>query len=144
MRAPWPVLAIIASAAAGAQPRVEPRATSIHPFTGQRGATVSATVRGSGLAGARSASIGKAPFTVTVESVETEAPPEGSKSAADLIHLRIAVSQDAQPGRYPIRLVTRNGVSNALPLHIVDFPVLPEPAGAHERQQSAVAIAQVP
>ena len=52
--------------------------------------------------------------------------------------------QDAKPGRYPIRLVTRNGISNALPLHIVDFPVLAEPAGVHETQESAVAIAQLP
>ena len=51
---------------------------------------------------------------------------------------------DAKPGRYPIRLITRNGISNALPLHIVDLPVLPEPAGEHETRESAVAIAKLP
>ncbi len=137
------LLAIVASLPAIAQPRIDPHATSIHPFAGQRGTTFIATVRGSGLAGASIASIASAPFTVTVEGQEAEAPSEGrNKSATDLVKLRVEVRQDAQPGRYPIRLVTRNGISNALPLHIVDFPVLPEPAGAHETQESAVAIAQ--
>src|SRR5712691_5205517 len=142
MRVPWPVFAILVSVPAGAQPRTDPHATSIHPFSGQRGAIFMATVRGSGLAGASAASIGNAPFTVAVESQETEAPGEGrsegrNRSAADLVHLRVKVRQDARPGRYPIRLITRNGISNALPLHIVEFPVLPEPAGAHETQESA-------
>jgi hypothetical protein len=145
MRVLWPVLAIFAVLQASAQPRTDPRATSIHPFTGQRGTTFFATVRGNGLGGASTASTGNAPFSVTVEGVEAEAPGEGrSKSTVDLVKLRVEVRPDAQTGRYPIRLVTRNGISNALPLHIVDFPVLPEPAGVHENQESAVAIARLP
>src|SRR5437763_3240295 len=145
MRMFWPVLAIVVSVPASAQTRTDPRANSIHPFTGQRGATFMATVRGSGLAGASTASIGSAPFTITVEGQEIEPPTEGrGRSATDLIKLRVEVRQDAQPGRYPIRLVTRNGISNALPLHIVDFPVLPEPPGVHETQESAVAISHLP
>jgi hypothetical protein len=146
MRVLWPVLAIVVSLSAGAQPRPDPRAISIHPFTGQRGGTFIATVRGSGLAGATAASIGKAPFTVTVDGVETEAGESSgrNRSRMDLVKLRVDVQPDAKPGRYPIRLITRNGISNALPLHIVDVPVLPEPAGAHETQESAVAIASVP
>jgi hypothetical protein len=145
MRVLWPVLAIVVSLPASAQPRTDPHATSIHPFTGQRGSTFLATVRGSGLAGASTASIGNAPFTVTVEGQEVEAPGEGRNArATDLVKLRVAVRQDALPGRYPIRLVTRNGISNALPLHIVDFPVLSEPAGGHETQESAVAISHLP
>src|SRR5207248_6205055 len=106
-----------------------------------------AIVRGSSLAGARAASIGKAPFTVTVEGIDIESPDESSgrnKSRMDLVKLRVQVSQDAKPGRYPIRLITQNGVSNALPLHIVDFPVLTEPEGAHETQESAVPISKLP
>src|SRR5438046_7082173 len=145
MRVFWPVLVITVSLAANAQPRTDPRASSIHPFTGQRGSTFVATVRGSGLAGASTASIGSAPFTITVEGQEVEAPGEGrNRSTTDLVKLRVEVRQDAQPGRYPIRLITRNGISNALPLHIVEFPVLSEPAGVHETQESAVAIAQLP
>src|SRR5216683_1182793 len=121
------VVAAMFCLAAGAQPREDPRVVSIHPFTGQRGATFIATVRGSGLAAVSGVSIGKAPFTVAVEGTDVESPGR-NKGRMDLIKLRVQVSQDAQPGRYPIRLITRNGVSNALPLHIIDLPVLAEPA----------------
>lgn len=137
------VIAALFCLAAGAQPREDPRLVSIHPFTGQRGATFIATVRGSGLAAASGVSIGKAPFTVAVEGMEVESPGR-AKGQIDLVKLRVQVSQDAQPGRYPIRLITRNGVSSALPLHIVDFPVLAEPVGEHETQESAVAISKLP
>jgi hypothetical protein len=90
MRVLWPVLAILAVLQASAQPRTDPRATSIHPFTGQRGTTFFATVRGNGLGGASTASVGNAPFSVTVEGVEAEAPGEGrSKSTVDLVKLRV-------------------------------------------------------
>jgi hypothetical protein len=148
MRALWAIVAVVLSLpAANAQPRPDPRAISIHPFTGQRGTTFIAIVRGSGLGGASAVSIGKAPFTVTVESVESESPSESSgrnKIRMDLVKLRVQAQPDAKPGRYPIRLITSNGISNALPLHIVDFPVLPEPAGDHETQDSAVAISKLP
>src|SRR4051812_10168830 len=131
MRVLWTMFALVVCLPAGAQPRTDPLVTSIHPFTGQPGATFIATVRGSGLAGASSASIGAAPLTVTVEGMEIDSPsePAGRKKSTDLVKLRVQVAQDAKPGRYPIRLITRNGISNALPLHIVDYPVIPEPAG---------------
>src|SRR5437868_15330606 len=117
MRALWMAVGLVFSLPADAQPRPEPRAISIHPFVGQRGATLTATVRGSGLAGARAASIGKAPFTVAVESVEEEAASESTgrnKSRIELVKLRVEVAPDAKPGRYPIRLITPNGISNRL------------------------------
>src|SRR5215471_7803934 len=127
MRALWMVFGVMVSLPAGAQPRPDPRAISVHPFIGQRGATFIATVRGSGLAGATAASTGQAPFTIAVEGVDVEQPDGTSgrvKSRIDLVKLRVQVPPDAKPGRYPIRLITRNGVSNALPLKIVDLPVL--------------------
>ena len=147
MRALWAVIGVVLSLPAGAQPRVEPRAISIHPFTGQRGTTFIATVRGSGLSGASAASIGKAPFAIAVEGTEAEPPDDSagrSKGRVDLVRLRVEVPPDAKPGRYPIRLITSNGISNALPLHIVDVPVLPEPSGGHETRESAVAITRLP
>lgn len=147
MRALWAVVGVVFSLSAGAQPRPEPQAISIHPFTGQRGTTFEATVRGNGLAAASAAITAKAPFTIAVEGIETEAASESSnpkRSRMDLVKVRIQVSPDAKPGRYPIRLITPNGISNALPLHIVDLPVLPEPAGEHETQDSAVVISKLP
>jgi hypothetical protein len=147
MRALWVLVTVGVCVPSYAQPRADPRMISINPFIGQRGTTFIATVRGSGLTDASAATIGKAPFSVAVEGTETEpaAEPSGrKKSQTDLVKLRVQVSPDAKPGRYPIRLITRNGLTNTLPLHIVDVPVVPEPAGVHETQESAVAIAKLP
>src|SRR5687768_11142903 len=105
------VFAVLFTLTAGAQPREDPRVISIHPFTGQRGTSFIATVRGSALAGASAASIGTVPFTVAVEGVEPEPAESGRGRKMDLVKLRVQVAQDAKPGRYPIRLITRNGVS---------------------------------
>src|SRR5215472_13199830 len=127
MRPLWVVFGLALSTSAGAQPREDPRAISIHPFLGQRGTTFSATLRGNSLAGARAVRLENGPFTVTVEGVEPEPPAEsgGRKTRVDLVKLRVDVRPDAKPGRYPFRLITRNGISNALSLGIIDGPVLP-------------------
>ena len=130
MRLLSPALAVLFCLPAAPQARVDPRAISIHPFTGHRGTAFLATVRGSGLAGATAATVGEAPFSVTVDRVEPEPPGQTTgrnRSPMDLVTIRVQVASDAKPGRYPIRLITRNGISNALPLHVVEFPVTPEP-----------------
>lgn len=137
----WAILAILALLPAVAASRQDPKAISIHPFIGQCGTSFTVTVRGSGLAHATGASIGTAPFTVSVESVAAEST---AKSPVDLVKLRVQVAPDAKPGRYPIRLITRDGVSNALPIQITDLPVLAEPEGLHETRESAVAITKLP
>jgi hypothetical protein len=148
MRAHLIVIAVLVAVCASAESATEPRAISIHPFLGQRGTTFTATVRGSGLAGSTAVSVGGAPFTVTVEGTEmeeTSAEASGrAKSPIELVKLRVHISPEAKPGRYPVRLVTRNGVSNALPLHVVELPVIYEPPGVHETRDSAVAISKLP
>src|SRR5690349_14638953 len=110
MRACRVIIAVLALLPAGAESRADPKAVSIHPFTGQRGTTFSVTVRGSGLAGATAVSIGKAPFKASVEAVSSE--DDGKKTRTDVVKVRLEVPQDANPGRYPIRLITRDGISN--------------------------------
>jgi hypothetical protein len=125
----------------------EPAALSVYPFTGRRGATFTATVRGNGLREAISVFVEQAPFTLALEGIESEPPQEAGakgKAAADLVHLRVAVAPDARPGRYSFRIVTRRGVSNALAFHIVDYPVFAEPEGSHETPETAVPAGGVP
>jgi hypothetical protein len=123
--------------------RVDPRAVSVHPFAGQRGTTFIASVRGNGIRTA-TAVFGRVPFSATVESAETEPPSPGKKTQTELVRLRVEVPPDAQPGRYPIRLITRDGVSNALPVYITDQPVSAEPDGSHETPGSAVTVNSLP
>ncbi len=147
MRVLWVMLAAVVCQAAAPPAHVDPKAVSIHPFTGQRGTTFIATVRGIGLRGASSVSIGEAPLSVTVDRVEPEPPgdtPARSKIPMDLVTLRVQVPSDAKPGRYPFRLITANGISNALTLHIAGLAVTAEPAGPHETKDSAIAVSEVP
>ena len=58
--------------------------------------------------------------------------------------MRVEAAADSKPGRYPFRLVTANGVSNALTLYVAELPVQVEPAGSHELPESAVPVATVP
>ena len=147
MRVLVPALAVLLCLSAAAQTRVDPKISSVYPFSGQRGSTFTATVRGSGLAGASAAVVENAPFTIAVEKAESEPPTEKTgrnRAPADLITLRVQVSGDAQPGRYPIRLVTRHGITNALPVYVVDLPVAAEPPGSHDTPESAIAASNVP
>lgn len=147
MRVLLPALAAVVCLPAALRSAVDPKATSIHPFAGQRGSAFIATVRGTGLAGATAVALDGAPFQAAVEGIASEPTGDGSnktKTPVDLVTLRVQVSPDAKPGRYPIRLITRSGISNALPFHVVDSVVTPEPDGLHETQDSAVAISSVP
>src|SRR6266542_1434593 len=146
MRPLWVVAAFALSVLAAAQPREDPRAISIHPFVVQRGTTFNTTLRGSGLAGATAVSLGCAPFAVTVEGVGPEPAGEssGRRAKIDLVKLRVEVRPDAKAGRYPVRLIARNGVSNALPIEVVDAAVIAEPAGPHDRREAAIAIPSLP
>src|SRR2546426_126152 len=136
MRASW-VMLCVAGIAVG-----EPRIVSVHPFTGQRGATFTATIRGNELRKATSVFLENAPFTIAIEVTETD--PGKSKVPVELVRVRIQIAADAKPGRYPFRLVTPQGVSNALSLHIIDCPVTAEPAGAHETPDTAVPVDTLP
>ena len=142
------IILIAASASAFAAPKApespgDPKLISVHPFTGQRGAAFVATVRGNGLRDATAVFVENAPFTATVEGTEPGAPGK-SKTPVDVVRLRIQVDANAKPGRYPFRLLTPRGVSNALPLHILDLPVALLPDGSHETPDTAVSVSRLP
>ncbi|MEX2264828.1 MAG: hypothetical protein WD696_22935 [Bryobacteraceae bacterium] len=127
--------------------RIEPKALSVHPFTGQRGATFVMAVRGNGLREATGVFLDDSPLKLTIEGTEAEPPSEStakSKVPFDLVRLRVETAPDVAPGRYLFRLVTPHGVSNALPLHITEYPIASEPKGAHETPEAAVAVDKFP
>lgn len=142
--APFVFIGVVAFAQKTSERRVEPNIVSIHPFTVSRGEASVITVRGSGLRSAKSIYLTKAPLDITIEGAEAEPPGEGKRGPMDLVRLRVQVAADAKPGRYPIRLITASGLSNALPLHVTDLPIAPEPGGVHETPETAVPVATVP
>jgi hypothetical protein len=147
MRALIPALVLLPCFAAAPPSRVDPSIRSLYPFSGQRGAVFTTIVRGSGLAGATAAVREDAPFEVVVQNVATEPRPEGAPSGrapTELVTLRVQVREDASPGRYPIRLTTRHGITNAMPIHVVDLPVAAEPDGTHDTRESAIDMSKAP
>jgi hypothetical protein len=130
-------------AAQKVEPRLDPVITSLHPFTLQRGTSIAAVIRGSGLRGASTAFLNGAPLNIEIEAVEPE-PAGSSRRPADLVRVRITAQADAKSGRYSFRLITPHGVSNALPVHIAELPVELEPPGSHETPGSAVRVRAAP
>ncbi|MGH9658556.1 MAG: hypothetical protein ACRD96_08425, partial [Bryobacteraceae bacterium] len=110
---------LIAAATALAAPRVDPRLISVHPFTGPAGGSVVVTARGNGLREATAAFLEKdPPFTMKILATETEPAPQGrNRTPADLVRIQLDVNAGARAGRYMFRLVTPQGISNALPVY---------------------------
>jgi hypothetical protein len=138
------LLLVIGGASA---PRVEPRAVSVHPFVGQRGTAFTAVVRGNGLRGATSVFLQDTSLGIAIEASEAEPPLESdgrSKTPFDRVRLRVEVARDARTGRYPFRIVTPQGISNALMLDVSEHPVVAEPDGSHAAPETAIAVAKIP
>ncbi|MBL8222950.1 MAG: hypothetical protein JNL62_27170, partial [Bryobacterales bacterium] len=128
-------LFLTAATLAGAPP--DPRLISIYPTTGQAGSTFSASIRGSAIANCTGVHAPGAPFTFAVEGV-------GKDKSTDVVKLRITAKSAAKPGPYAVRLITANGISNALTLHLTDHTVVEEPTGTHETPETAIAISSLP
>jgi len=142
LRKRWVVASLAGCIAAlAAEPRVDPAIVSVHPFAVQRGTEATVTVRGRGLPGAKAVFVSETGLAITVESVDKE--PAG-KTPMQAVRLRIQAAPELKPGRYPFRLITPNGVSNALPLHITEYPVTMEPDGSHESPETAIAVSSLP
>lgn len=132
------------------EPPPEPKLSSLHPFTGQRGTVMSAVLRGSGLQTATGVYTGHKGFTIEIEGSEAEPALTNTKNNAknqvpiDLVRVRVRIAADAKPGWHLFRLITPRGLSNALPIYVSDQPVIAEPEGTHETPETAAALQPVP
>jgi hypothetical protein len=139
-----PGVAVAARKSSGSP--TDPTAKSVFPFTGQIGATLVVSVRGTNLAPTTAVCIEGGAFTANVEPAPAQdsAKTAGEKTPVDVVRLKFQVRADAKPGRYSFRLMTARGVSNALSFYIVKDPVAAEPEGSHETPETAVAISSFP
>ena len=119
----WRALGAGILIAAGA--RAEPRITSIYPAALSRGGSLEAIVRGSDLAGARALVFDRPGISAAALAVE-----KAAEEKHELFRVRITVAADAAPGARELRVLTPKGVSNAIPLHVVDEPVIDESQAA--------------
>jgi len=125
----------------------DPRAVSVHPFTAQRGGAFTVTVRGSNLKDARGVFVEEGGLAMRVESAGPEVIPPGApkpRVMLDVVRVRVETSGETRAGRYSFRMLTPSGVSNSLPIQILDSSVAAEPEGTHETPETAVNVAAVP
>ncbi|WP_031501052.1 hypothetical protein [Bryobacter aggregatus] len=114
-----------------AQPSREPRLTSIFPLTVQRGQSVSAVIRGAHLDQVQSVYFRENGFQARVEKVEPvpEPIPAGAKGPQpQLLHVGLTIATDTKLGPHTLRVVTNQGLSNEIPIRVVDQPVATEPS----------------
>lgn len=93
----------------------DPRILSVHPAVIESGATSRVTVRGTSLAGSRGLVFSGEELQARLIELRSEPAPQGPP--VDLVSFEI--SGRAREGSHPFRLISDLGVSNELPLHVV-------------------------
>lgn len=128
-------LVFLAATVAGAPP--DPRLISVYPTTGKVGSEFTVAIRGNAIGKCTGVYAAGSPLRFAVEGAEKD-------KTVDVVKVRVTVDTGAKAGPYAVRLITANGVSNALTLHVTEHTVMEEPAGSHETPETAIAIPSLP
>ncbi|MBL8292221.1 MAG: hypothetical protein JNN08_10315, partial [Bryobacterales bacterium] len=116
--------------AEGKKPPAEPRLTSLYPFSVPRGKTTKVQVRGSALGGARAVVFNESGIAARIVKLEPGDP-------ADVAHVEFTVAGNARVGGRALRVVASAGVTNEIPVQIVEGPT------AAEEEASAAGAGQI-
>ena len=109
-------------------PRQNPRLTSLFPLGGQQGSRFDVTVRGEDLQRVREVWFDCEDLTAEVKDVKqviiekTRFSTKLPTPAQDIL-LRVNVLPEAAVGVHSIRLLTEDGISDALPLVVTSEPI---------------------
>jgi len=110
------------------KPELEPRAFSIYPLGGQAGASYKAQIRGVKLRDAQALWFEMDGIQARIDDVQSD--PEGDPNAttpSDLVNVHLIIAPAAKPGSHLFRVVTKQGVSNAISLRVTNERTIPEP-----------------
>ena len=119
---------------AAAEEQPEPTLSSLFPLGGQRGTTIQVQFRGKHLHEVNSLWVRSDGFQARIKSVEpideaavqsTENGKE-NKSSDYRVIVQMHIDSSAPTGLHPLRLVSEQGVTNALEFRVVDQPVIVE------------------
>ncbi len=116
-------------AAAEQKSAPDPRISSINPFGAGIGKTYRGIVRGQNLKGAHAIEVTGGGVNGRVLRVEAEPASEPNSkggSTTYLVEVEIACPPAAEPGPRQLRLLTPNGITNAIPITFVAEPLLAE------------------
>jgi len=109
----------------------DPEILSFFPIGGQRGSVVEVEVRGKDVGGCYGAWFTDQDLAAEVKAIAIAKLPEGKKVDKKApveyeVSLQIKVASSAALGPHPLRLVSPQGVSNAVLFHVYDEPAITE------------------
>src|SRR5215471_6165330 len=108
---------------------VEPRVFSVFPLGDRPGAAYDAVVRGVILRDAQAVWFENDAIHARIDRAGRD--PESDAEAptpTDLVTIHVTIDPAARPGEYPFRVVTRQGVSNAISMRVTSDRTITEPA----------------
>ena len=103
------------ASAATPKPETEPRAFSIYPLGNRPGTSYDAQIRGVKLQDAQALWFETDGIQARIDHAQRD--PESDPNAAtppDVVNVHVAIAPAAKPGSYLFRVVTKQGVSNAI------------------------------
>ncbi len=117
-----------------------PTLVSIHPLGGRSGEEITVTIRGTSLTEVHSAWFQTTDIQATVVGIETIPTEESSKIAKELpagfpdqrVSLTLTLDKEMEAGNHDLRLVSPQGISNALIFHVEQSPWRAETTDTHD------------
>ena len=121
---------LLAGAALSETPKTEtePRAFSIYPLGNRRGASYDAQIRGVRLQDAEALWFETDGIEARIDYAQRD--PESDPNAVtppDLVNVHLSIIPAAKPGTYLFRVVTKQGVSNAISMRVTEERTIAEP-----------------
>jgi hypothetical protein len=128
--APGLLLGLLAGTASAATPKpeTEPRAFSIYPLGNRPGTSYDAQIRGVKLQDAHALWFETDGIQARIDHAQRD--PESDPNAAtppDVVNVHVAIAPAAKPGSYLFRVVTKQGVSNAISMRVTNERTIAEP-----------------
>ena len=130
---------------------VAPMLFSVFPLTGQQGSTVKAELRGVRLDGAYGVWFDRSGFrgrVLSVEEIKDQVKPrynplEKLKISGPFyrVFIELQIEPTTRVGVYPLRLVSRRGLSNPIGFPVVDSPVILETQESHQTKEQSQTVA---
>ncbi len=123
----------------------EPRAFSIYPLGNRPGASYDAQIRGVKLQDAQALWFETDGIQARIDHAQHD--PESDPNAPtppDLVNVHVDVASTAKAGSYLFRVVTSQGVSNAIPMRVTDDRTIAEPENLTREPDNAPRLGAFP
>ncbi len=145
---PVVLIALLFSAPASSEaPKapVEPRLFSVYPLGDRPGSNYDAVVRGVTLRDAQAIWFDSDSIHARIDRADQDPGSDPHASTpTDVVNIRVSIDAAAKPGSYPFRVVTKQGVSNAISMRVTDVRTIREPEALTGNPERAPRLSDFP